>query len=98
MAKQTTRLNAIKSIEDSVTLDDVFFGYGIYAFTSEGADFYVCFQNAVGHWIILFLQSGQIPEKPSHQKVFYAKGTSGTDTAWTNRLTLTYADFETTFN
>ena len=70
--------------------NDIFDGYGLYAVLDDGTNLYICYQNKDDKWIITRIND-------TTGVVTYAKGSSDTSTAWTNRSSQTYADNSTTF-
>jgi hypothetical protein len=99
-AKQDNIITAIENIEidtsdlateDTLkTLQSVFDGYQIYAYSDDGTTLYAIYQNTSGAWIIKKLINAT-------GIVTYSKGSSDASTAWTNKASQTYADFATTF-
>jgi hypothetical protein len=99
-AKQDNIITAIENIEidtsdlateDTLkTLQSVFDGYQIYAYSDDGTTLYAIYQNTSGAWIIKKLINAT-------GIVTYSKGSSDASIAWTNKASQTYADFATTF-
>jgi hypothetical protein len=90
-AKQDDIITELEKITTDITVDP-FRGYGLYAVDSEDATyFYIMYQNTSAAWIVIkiTLATGVTT---------YATGTSDASTNWTNRDSLTYADYDTTFS
>ncbi len=70
--------------------NEVFDGYGLYAWEDDDTNIYIESQNIGGKWIIMkILESTGI--------VTYASGDSAAATAWTDRASQTYQDYATEF-
>jgi hypothetical protein len=89
-AKQDDIITELEKITTDITVDP-FRGYGLYAMLDDATTTYIMHQNTSGAWIC--------------QKIIdatgittYATGTSDASTNWTNRDSLTYADYDTTFS
>jgi Na+-transporting NADH:ubiquinone oxidoreductase subunit NqrC len=90
-AKQDSIITELEKITTDITVDP-FRGYGLYAVDSDDATyFYIMYQNTSGAWIVLriTLATGI---------TLYSTGDSDASTNWGNRSSLTYADYENTFN
>jgi len=79
----------IVAIED-IYIDDVFKDYGLYAWEDDATNFYAMYQNKDDKWILIRIND-------TTGITTYAKGDSGTSTAWTNRASQSFNDYATTF-
>ena len=80
-------------VDASITSDsqDPFNGYGLYAALDDDTTTYILHQNTAGAWILQKIVDAT-------GVVTYCKGSSDASTAWTNRETQTFADFDTVFS
>ena len=88
-ATENKQDNIITAIE-AITVNDVFKDYGLYAWEDNATNFYAMYQNKDDKWILIRISD-------TTGVTTYAKGTSGTSTAWTNRASQSFNDYATTF-
>jgi len=75
---------------EQANLSSPFDDYGLYAWEDDATNFYAMYQNKDDKWILIRISD-------TTGVTTYAKGTSGTSTAWTNRASQSFNDYATTF-
>lgn len=94
LATQSTLEDVLTELEDVNTgliTNNPFNGYGLYAWSDDGTTLYAIYQNTSGAWIMKKMVNAT-------GVLTYSKGSSDASTAWTNKATQTYADYDTTFS
>lgn len=89
-AKQDAQTALLTTIATAVATNDPFNGYGLYAWNDDSTNFYAMYQNASGAWIIIKIVDAT-------GVTTYSTGSSDALTNWTNRASLTYQDYSSTF-
>lgn len=89
-AKQDDIISELQSLEAGLITNNPFNGYGLYAWNDDNTNFYAMYQNASGAWIVIKIAN-------STGVTTYATGSSDASTNWTNRASLTYQDYATSF-
>lgn len=90
-AKQDDIISELQDIEAGIITNDPWNGYGFYAALDDDTTTYIMHQNTSGAWILQKIVDAT-------GVVTYCKGSSDASTAWTNRETQTFADFDTVFS
>jgi len=88
-----TTIEPLDKDTDSVTIvteDEVYQGYGLFAMWDDETTTYILKQNKTGAWIMKKIIDAT-------GLATYSIGSSDASTAWTNRASLTYTDYATSF-